>query len=66
MKDKNNRESFVTAGGCLALVHLTNNCFDKATPACDQVAELNELDELTTLYKTLCDIIYFTYQHEES
>ena len=69
MKDKKKRESLVTAGGCLALVHLTRNCLDKAIamiPSCDQVTELWELTELATLYKTLNVIIILTFQHDES
>ena len=71
-KDKKKRESFVTVGGCLALVNLTRNCLDKAIdiiPSCDQVTELwelNELAELTTLHKTLSIIINLTFQHDES
>jgi hypothetical protein len=72
MKDKKKRESFVTAGGCLALVNLTRNCLDKAIdiiPSCDQVTELwelTELAELATLHKTLNVIIILTFQHDES
>jgi hypothetical protein len=72
MRDKKKRESLITAGGCLALVHLTKNCLDKAIdiiPACDQVTELwelNELAELATLHKTLNVIIILTFQHDES
>jgi hypothetical protein len=62
-------ESLVTAGGCLALVQVLKNCLDKAIasiPACDQVTELNELAELTTLYNTLGVVINLTFQHVES
>jgi hypothetical protein len=67
-KDKNKRESFVTAGGCFALVQLVNNCLDKvisSIPACDQVTELNELAELSTLDKALL-IIALTFHNTES
>jgi hypothetical protein len=39
-------------GGCDALVQLVKNCLERAAekiPACDQVTELNELAELSTL-----------------
>jgi hypothetical protein len=68
-EDKRKRESLVTAGGSFALVHLMQNCFDKAiagVPACDQVAELNELTELTTLHKTFTVVFSLTLYHEES
>jgi hypothetical protein len=58
-----------TVGGCHALVHLMQNCLDKAIaefPACDQVTELNELAELSTLDRALRVIISFTFQHDES
>jgi hypothetical protein len=66
---ENKCEDLVTAGGCFALVCLMQNCLDKAIdriPACDQVTELNELVELTTLNKTLDVIIDLTFQHDES
>jgi hypothetical protein len=62
-------EIIATAGGCFALVHLMQNCLDKAmarVPACDQVADLNELAELTTLHKTLNIIVDLTYHQHES
>jgi hypothetical protein len=68
-KNEKNCESFVTAGGCFVLVQLMKNCLDKAIDrilACDQVTELNELAELTTLDNTLCIIIRLTFQHAES
>jgi hypothetical protein len=68
-KDKMKCESFVTAGGCLALVLLLTKYLDKAVdriPACDQVTELNELAELTTLRKTFTVIIRLTFWHDES
>jgi hypothetical protein len=63
MKDNKKYEKLQVAGGCFALVHLMQNCLDKAIdefPTCDQVTELNELAELTTLYKTLKFIINWT------
>jgi hypothetical protein len=69
IKDEKKYESFVSAGGCLALVLLLKKCLDKAIdtiPACDQVTELNELAELTTLYNTLDVIIFLTSKHHES
>jgi hypothetical protein len=68
-EDKIKCESFVTAGGCLALVLVLTKYLDKAVdriPACDQVIELNELGELTTLDKTLRVIISLTFCHDES
>jgi hypothetical protein len=68
-KDGKQCERFVTAGGCLALVHLMQNCLDKVIariPAYDQVTELNELAELTTLDKTLGVIVNLTFHHDES
>jgi hypothetical protein len=41
-------------------------CSVAVIPTCDQVTELNELAELTTLHKTLNVIIYVTYHHNES
>jgi hypothetical protein len=68
-EDKTKCESFVTAGGCFVLVQLLKKCLDKAIdriPACDQVTELNELAELTTLSKTLSVIVRLTFRHEQS
>jgi hypothetical protein len=68
MRDRLKRESFVTAGGCLALVQLVKKCLDKVIeriPACGQVAELDELAELTTLHKTLHIMIRLTFHHKE-
>jgi hypothetical protein len=56
-------------GGCSALVHLMQNCLNKATDGfsgCDQVTELIERAELTTLSKTLIVIISWTSLHDES
>jgi hypothetical protein len=69
VKDKKKCESFVTAGGCLALVQLLKKCLDKAMkkiPQCDQVAKLNKSAELTTLHKTLIVIDSLTFHHDES
>jgi hypothetical protein len=44
-------------------------CLDKAItsiPACDQVTDVNELAELTTLYKALDVIIRLTCRHDET
>jgi hypothetical protein len=67
--DKKKLDTFVMSGGCLALVLLLKKCLDKAIatiPAYDEVAELNELAELTTLYKTLVVITNLTVDHDES
>jgi hypothetical protein len=67
--DKKNRESFVAAGGCLALVRLLKDRLKKARkkiPVCDQVTELNESPELETLHKTLRIIITLTLYYNES
>jgi hypothetical protein len=73
IKDKKKCDEIQAVGGCLALVLLLKkNCLDKAIatiPACDQVTELwelNELAELTTLHKALNVIIILTFQHDES
>jgi hypothetical protein len=72
-EDKKKCESFVTAGGCLALVQLLEQCLDKAVGRilasgvmCDQVTELNELVLLTTLRRTLSVVIRLTFQHDAS
>jgi hypothetical protein len=64
-KGKENCNIVTAWGGCAALVHLLKDRLKKAMkngPACDQVSELNELAELTTLHKTLEAIISLTYQ----
>jgi hypothetical protein len=69
IKDKKKRCEIQAVGGCFALVHLIQNCLDKAIdriPACDLVTELNELAELTTLNKTLNVIVSLTFRHDES
>jgi hypothetical protein len=66
-KGKENCDTVTAWGGCAALVHLLRDRLKKATkkvPACDQVSELKELAELTTLHKTLQAIIYLTYGSE--
>jgi hypothetical protein len=68
-EDKKKCDKIQAVGGCHALVQLLKNCLDKAIdkiPACDQVTELNELAELTTLHKTLRVITNLTFQHDES
>jgi hypothetical protein len=68
-EDEKKCESLVAAGVCFALVHLMQNSLDKAIDgisACDQVAELNELTELTTLDKTLDVVINLTFNNHES
>jgi hypothetical protein len=52
MKSNKKRDKFQAVGGCSALVYRMQNCLDKAFdefPACDQVTELKERAELTTL-----------------
>ena len=69
MEDKKKSESFVSAGGCLALVQLLNKYLDKTIariPACDQVTKLIEVAELTTLDNTLDVIVALTFFHGES
>jgi hypothetical protein len=66
-KGKDNSDTVTAWGGCAALVHLLKDRLKKAmkkVPACDQVSELNELAELTTLHKTLNAIAKFTYKSE--
>jgi hypothetical protein len=56
-------------GGYFVLVQLMKKCLDKVIdeiPALDQVTELNELAELTTLHKALCVIIRWTFWYDES
>jgi hypothetical protein len=68
MKDKKKRDKFQAGGGCFALVHVMQDTLYKATdecPARDQVTELNELAELTTLYKTLEFIISWTSLYDD-
>jgi hypothetical protein len=69
LTDKTKCETIVTLGGCHAVVQLVMNCLDKATNkkyVCDQVTELNELVELTTLRKSLRFITWLPYTHGES
>jgi hypothetical protein len=68
-KDKDKCDIFTYLGGCDALVQLAKNCLEKAKriiPACDQVANLIELAELTTLDKTFRAITNLTYHNEAS
>jgi hypothetical protein len=63
IKDTKIYDKLQAVGGCSALIHLMQNGLDKAIdefPASDQVTELNELAELTTLSKTLIVIISWT------
>jgi hypothetical protein len=58
-----------SAGGCRALVHLFQNCLQKAIdeiPACDEVTKLNKHAELKTLHRALGVIIGLTFQLDES
>jgi hypothetical protein len=67
LNDKENCDTFTAWGGGAALVHLLKNLLKRAmkkAPACDQVSELNELVELTTLHKTLNAITSLTYHSE--
>jgi hypothetical protein len=69
MKDNNAIDKLQAVGGCSTLVHLMQNCLDKAIDellAFDQATELNEVAELTTLCKTLIIIISWTSLHDES
>jgi hypothetical protein len=68
-QDKRKCDKIQAVGGCFALVHLMQNCLDRANDrisACDQVTKLNEVAELTTLNKTLGVIISLTFLHDES
>jgi hypothetical protein len=69
IEDKKKCDKIQAVGGCLALVLLLKKCLDKvidSIPACDEVTELNELADLTTLNKTLMVIVHLTLQHAES
>jgi hypothetical protein len=68
-KTVENCDTVAAWGGCAALVHLLKDRLKKVmkkAPACDQVSELNELVELTTLHKTLNAISSLTCQSETS
>jgi hypothetical protein len=68
-KDTEQRDTFKFWGGGIALVQLVQHCLKKAMkkiPACDQVTELNELAELTTLCKSLRAITTLTYTYDVS
>jgi hypothetical protein len=63
LNDNKIYDKLCTIGDCSAVVHLSQNCLDKAIdefPARDQVTELNELAELTAVSKTLIVIIRST------
>jgi hypothetical protein len=67
--DKSKGYKIQVAGGCHALVLLLEKCLAEAiakSPACDQVTELHELAELTTLHKTLHIMIRLSCHHFES
>jgi hypothetical protein len=67
--DKKKSDILLKAGACFGLVQLLLKCLDKAIdgfPACDQVTELNELAEVTTLGMTLGIIINLTFHNEKS
>jgi hypothetical protein len=66
-KGKENVNAVTAWGGCAALVHLLKDRLKKAmkkVPACDQVSELKEFAELTSLHKTLRVITSLTYKGE--
>jgi hypothetical protein len=68
-QDKKKCVKIQAVGGCFALVHLMQNCLDKAIdniPACDQVTKLDRLTELITLKMTLCVITRLTFHHDAS
>jgi hypothetical protein len=68
-RDKRKCDKIQAVGGCFVLVHLLKKCLDKAIgriPASDQVTELNQLAELTTLHKVLDLITRLTFRHDES
>jgi hypothetical protein len=68
-RDEKESDKIQAAGGCFALINLLKKCLDKAIdriPACDQVTNLHDHAELTTLQKTLSVIIRLTFQHDES
>jgi hypothetical protein len=68
-EDKENCDTVTAWGGCAALVHLLKDRLKKAmkkAPVCNQVSELNELAELTTLHKTLKVITDLTFGSERS
>jgi hypothetical protein len=69
LRDLKKNKNFVTAGGCYALVQLGKDRLGKAIagiPACDQVTEWNEHDDLTALYKTLGVMSNSAYHVDES
>jgi hypothetical protein len=69
IENENKCEKIQAAGGCLALVQVVVECLKKATgkiPARDRATELDELDELQTLDKSLGVIYDLTSYHNES
>jgi hypothetical protein len=56
------KKNAIEWGGCFVLVDLMKNCLEKAIariPACNQITELNEVAELTTIDMTFSVIINF-------
>jgi hypothetical protein len=67
--DKDKCDKIQVVGGCLALVLLLKKCLDQATNerlVWNQLTELNELTELTTLHKTLHIMIRLSCHVDES
>lgn len=68
-EDKKKCYTIQVALGSLSLVLLLKKCLAKAideSPACDQVADLNDLAELTALHKTLHMMISLAQNLDES
>jgi hypothetical protein len=65
-KDKEKCDTVTAWGGCGALVHLLKDRLKKAMKKVPVCAQATELNELTTLHKTLNVIIILTFQHDES
>jgi hypothetical protein len=68
-KDATTRDNIVAAGACRALVQLLTNCLERGIariPASDQVTEMSDFAELTTLHRALLVITRLTFYHEES
>jgi hypothetical protein len=70
-EDEKKCEVINAAGGCFALVKLLEDCLEKATekfphPACAQVTELIEAEELNTLHHSLRVISCLAAGHYES
>jgi hypothetical protein len=68
-RDEKESDKIQAVGGCFVLINLLKKCLDTAIdsiPACEQVTNLNEHAELTTLQRTLSVIIGLTFQHDKS